>query len=83
MPTQRNQQQRYMNPRTQQFPIHYEDGTLVVYSNHCGEIFVKNKRGKNEFGRATLRISSYGADLTVWPSGGRFAPVQEVQLRAV
>ena len=82
-PTNRNTPRRYLNPLTQQFPVYYEDGTLLVYENGSGEIFVENKRGKNRFGRAKLRISSYGEDLNVYAAGGRFVAEQGVQLRAV
>lgn len=65
-----------MNPRTEQFPIHYEDAVTVVYTNHCGEVFVLNKRK----GGAGLRISSYGNEFRVYAHLGCFTPTSEVRV---
>ena len=83
MTTQKNKPQRYLNPETEQFPVYYEDDTMLVFENGSGEIFVENKTTKIGCGRVSLRISPWGADLKVWANKGSFAAVREVQLCAV
>jgi hypothetical protein len=51
-------------------PVLYDDGVTLVYQNHCGEIFVENKRNRN----STLRVSPYGDGFTITAHSGQLVP---------
>ena len=74
MPTPTNSARRFLDATTKQLPVYYEDGTLLVYSNGSGEIFIKNKRG----GSAKIRVTPHGGELRISASEGRFTSPFEV-----
>lgn len=57
------------------FPLLFEDATLIVYTNGAGEIFVKNKQDEKSTIRITpdgdgLHITAHDGVLTPWAING-------------
>jgi hypothetical protein len=52
------------------FPILFEDSTLVVYTNGSGEIFVERKSDD----KVTIRVTPDHNDLTVTAAQARLTP---------
>lgn len=55
---------------SESFPIHYDDGRIRVFTNPCGEVFVKDIRSG-----AQMRINSHGRGLE-FTTDGRVEPIR-------
>ncbi len=57
-------------PRGAQFPVHYQDCNLKVYTNPSGEVFVEDVQTG-----VSLRISANRAEGLHFTTGGRLEPI--------